>query len=150
MTDCSVIQAVMPVAQWFTLIAGWYIVDRQNNRRELRKEKRSIIDRLLAELDALEASAIDYHTGSHHRINVAREIKVQLDRAAKLIQRENLLQKPVFDQRMKTLRQAVTMQNFETNDFVSQTSDSAVLASIATAKDNLVHNLETHFSATYR
>lgn len=148
--DCSIFQAVMPILQWFTLILGWFVIDRHNNQRESRKEKRSIVDRLLAELDALEGIAISFHTADHQQTEVARELKVRLDRMAKLIRREDLLKLKVFNPRMVELRQAITMQNFDTPDFVPQMHNSEILLNISTAKDNLTHDLERHFNAVFR
>lgn len=140
----------MPFVQWITLILGWFVIDRHNNRRELRKEKRTVIDRLLVELETVENIAVNYHTSSHHQTEIARDIKVRLNRIAKLIKRESLLTPKVFNHRMVEVRRTITIRNFDTPDFISQPQESDILAAIAAAKDALVHELETHFGKNYR
>ncbi len=62
---------------WFLVIAGWWLVNRQNNIREKRKETRTLLDKIKSLLDDLEKQAIKYHT-SPQSDDLAFEIKRSL------------------------------------------------------------------------
>lgn len=56
------LKAVAPIGSWLLVIAGWVIVRRDHDKRELRKEVKALIDSVLGRLDVLEEHARDYFT----------------------------------------------------------------------------------------
>ena len=50
------------IVTWLLIIAGWLLVNHQNNIREKRKEIRTILDKIQSFLDEIEIQAIQYHT----------------------------------------------------------------------------------------
>jgi len=55
-------KTIAPIGSWVLVIAGWFIVRRDQNRRELRKEVRALIDSVLDQVDTLEDDATTYFT----------------------------------------------------------------------------------------
>jgi len=50
------------IVTWLLVIAGWLLVNHQNNIREKRKEIRTILDKIQSLLDEIEIQAVNYHT----------------------------------------------------------------------------------------
>jgi hypothetical protein len=55
------VQAVGQLITWVLVIAGWYWVSRSNDRRETRKELRSLIDGTRSLIGAIESTAYEYY-----------------------------------------------------------------------------------------
>lgn len=60
----DVIHTVAPVAPLALVIFGWFLVNRQNNRRESRKETRQLIDRAQGQLSTAVDLATKYQSGT--------------------------------------------------------------------------------------
>ncbi len=56
------VKALIPAISWLFVIKGWSVVIKDNDRRELRKEVRGLIDGVLDRLDKLEDQALRYYT----------------------------------------------------------------------------------------
>lgn len=55
------------------VIAGWFFVDWRTNKRELRKEKRALIDKIHLDLNAIEQKAVVYHQSTHSNEQLGKE-----------------------------------------------------------------------------
>ena len=55
--------SVAPAAPLAVVVIGWFLVNRQNNRRESRKETRQLIDRTQAHLSTAVELATKYQSG---------------------------------------------------------------------------------------
>src|ERR1700721_125181 len=60
----DVIRTLAPLAALVTVAAGWFLVNRQNNLRESRKETRQLVDRTLDRLEEAVDVATKYQCGA--------------------------------------------------------------------------------------
>jgi len=147
--NCALFPSISQIIAWVLIVGGWWIVNKQNNFREKRKETRATLNQLLDDLDAIEKQAYDYHKALEAPTELGRDLKLALSRISKNVARQDLLP---HGQRhpITKLRQAITLDNFDTDHFVTQTSDSEILAGISANKDDLVDALELHFKSQYQ
>ena len=137
---------------WMLVIAGWWLVNRQNNIREKRKEIRTLIDKLQVYLDDVETLAIKYHTNQESS-DLAFELKRSLNQ--KLRSKLDILKLRTLDVNkcyplLKQFRQAVTLNNFDTSSFKPQSMSDTIVTNIWPAKDKLSQELEKSFATKYR
>jgi hypothetical protein len=135
---------------WGLVVGGWLLVNSQNNIRERRKEVRSSLDKLLKRLDQLEIKAISYHTGLTASYEKATHLKLELSRIKKQIDYLHLLALSFNEDTMIKLRQAITLNNFDTVKFEPQGFHSKIISNISTAKDRVVDQLEMAFADKFK
>lgn len=138
-------QFITPVV----VIVGWFFVDWRTNKRELRKEKRSLIDKIHVDLDLIEKKAIEYHQATHANEQVGKEVKILLDRLIKVLNRENLISRKDFG-KFSAFKKAITLNNFDSSTFICQPDNSELLDKIYATKDILTHIIETNFNQSFR
>ena len=139
------------IVPWVIVIAGWWLVNRQNNIREKRKEIRTIIDKVQSLLDEVESQAIQYHTNQESS-DLAFQLKRSLNQ--KLRNRLDILKLRSLDVEkcyplLKQFRQAVTLENFDTSNFKPQNISDDLIKNVWVAKDKLSHELEKSFASKY-
>ena len=134
---------------WLIVIIGWFFVDWKNNRRELRKEKRALIDKINVDLNSIEKIAVEYHQNDHANVKTSQEIKISLDRVVKILNREKLLVQKEY-KKFIAFKQSITLENFDSNGFIPQGDNSELLENISLTKDDLLHAMETKFNDDFR
>lgn len=142
--------AVGQAISWVLIIVGWVIVNSQSNKRETRKEVRASLLELYKHLDGIEEAAFEYHTKVGDPA-VARRIKRDILQIAPRI-------RMAIRGRMKVLswspvskfRSAVTLDNFDTAQFVPKLPTDPIFDGISAAKVDLIANLEAAFGRAYR
>jgi len=139
------------IVTWVIVIAGWWLVNRQNNIREKRKEIRTLLDKIQSLLDEIESQAIQYHT-SQQPSDLAFQLKRSLNQ--KLHNRLDILKLRSLNVNncyplLKQFRQAVTLKNFDTSSFKPQNISDDLIKNIWLAKDKLSHELENSFASKY-
>jgi hypothetical protein len=137
------------IVPWVLVIIGWFFVDERNNRRELRKEKRALIDKINVDLNSIEKIAVEYHQNNYANVKMSQEIKISLDRVVKILNREKLLAQKDYKKFIK-FRQAITLDNFDSNSFVVQLDGAELLQNIYLTKDDLLHAMEKKFNNDFR
>ncbi len=60
--DCTLFHSIAQIIPWALVVGGWWIVNKQNNFREKRKETRALLNQLLDDLDAIKKQEFSYHT----------------------------------------------------------------------------------------
>jgi len=131
------------------VIVGWFFVDWRTNNRELRKEKRSLIDKIHIDIDFIEKKAIEYHQAEYANEQVSKEIKILLGRLIKVINREELIVKKDF-WIFSAFKKAITLNNFDSSTFMCQSDNSELLDKIYATKDSLIDKVESEFSKRFR
>ena len=101
---------------WLIVIIGWFFVDWKNNRRELRKEKRALIDKINVDLNSIEKIAVEYHQNDHANVKTSQEIKISLDRVVKILNREKLLIQKEY-KKFIAFKKSITLENFDLYGF---------------------------------
>jgi hypothetical protein len=140
------------IVTWISVIAGWWLVNRQNNIRENRKEIRALIDKIQLSLDEIESQAIQYNTNEQ-----SSELAFQLKRSLNQKLRSKLdvlklrkLNLDKCDTFLKQFRQAVTLENFDTSSFRPQHISDDLIKKIWLTKDKLSNELEKCFAKKYQ
>ena len=139
------------VVTWLLVILGWWLVNRQNNIREKRKEIRAFIDKLQNSLDELESHAIKYHTSEKSddlAFSLKRSLNKKIPNKIALLKSRNLDMNKCYPY-MKQLRQAITLENFDTANFHPRDISDDLLKKIWLSKENLSHEIEMVFSKKY-
>jgi len=133
------------------VIFGWWVVNRQHNKREERKEVRAALNALYELLNQIEADAFDYHTSEVANLSLSRKIKRQL---SQIYTRVNLAFQNVVEcncaRDVTTFRQAVTLQNFDDANHKALEPSDPLFDSITAAKERLVAKVEQAFVKHYR
>ena len=140
------------VITWLAVITGWYVVNDKNNDREKRKEVRSLIDSIQNMLDDIEKEAIQYHTNNQSEelsFQIKRNLNNNLSSKVKVLKLKGF-EIGKCDKYRKKLRQAITLNNFDTNGFQPQSFTSEIIRDILTSKGNFINEIEKCFSKNYK
>jgi hypothetical protein len=132
-----------------TVVAGWIIVNWQNNRREERKEVRSSLNGIIEEITEIEDLSIAYHSAESRDQVIEKAITQKITRLSAKIHHlrfDSLDAKNLFIE----LKKSITLDNFETRKFIQQTHDSDIVDSINLYSEQLQDILETEFSNNFR
>jgi hypothetical protein len=133
------------------VIAGWWLVNRQNNIREKRKEIRTLIDKTQSFLDELESQAIKYHTSDHSdelAFQLKRSLNKKIHNRLAILKLRNLDIEKCYPC-LKQFRQSVTLENFDTADFALRNISDDLIKNIWLSKENLSQELERSFAKKY-
>lgn len=145
MSDGDWLGITVQAGTWALVILGWALVNRQNNRREERKEIREFVSDISKRSAELRDASFKYHRATARDNTLSSEILFKL----KLLGiRLSALKKygVLADTDLaKRLRQAITMENFDSAGFRSQDEGSKILGNIEQAVEDLASELERAF-----
>lgn len=143
-----VIHGIFQTITWLTVICGWFIVNRQNNHRELRKETRSTVEELKERLEKLEQTAITFHS-SEFDSSKSKDIVREIKRVSQIISRLKVLSDEDLSEATKNLRRSITLKNFDKSSHKCLSEDSPVLDSIYRTITELIDDIEYGFSRRF-
>lgn len=139
------------VVPWLLVAVGWIIVNIQNNSRESRKEIRAKIDAVKKSLDEVEDLSVQHHTVSQDLLRCMRikRVFVSVGREIRMISGAGL---DINDaaHSLTRFRQAVTIKNFESNDYKTITLGDEIVADIGATSDNVRSKLELAYSEKFQ
>ncbi|MBV8603221.1 MAG: hypothetical protein JO224_00920 [Pelomonas sp.] len=131
------------------VVLGWIVVNWQNDKRELRKEARTLIDAAKKSVGEIAVKAVNYHVDGQH--GLAFEIKAGLD--ALEIECERL---PFFVVKNSPLMgahvafsDAVTGGDFEATAPAKKAPNSPEVATILRTRTEMLAELERVFRVHY-
>lgn len=131
-------------------LLGWFVVSRQNNLAESRKELRSAIDVIVHEIDELRDLALKYYSSKFEdSFEMAFRVKVNQARLINKIERLSKTNKS-FEKltHLEELMDAVSGGDFENYNrpvrLYSKIPDE-ILLNIAYCSDNLIQAIELAF-----
>lgn len=136
---------------WFPsalTLLGWYVVNRQNNLRETRKEARSAADRCKVLAREAAQHGIEYWSGSGDvkpwkiRANL-EELEVEIGRFQNQAMQDKLLEAHA------ELVDAVMGHNFDTAGFKPVTQDHPVFKEIPAARQRLLVTIERELTGQF-
>lgn len=144
------VSASSMLSQFFTsvlVVVGWIVVDNQNNKRELRREIRALIDNLITEIDELAERSFKFHKNSTFDAIESKQLKLRIQRIANNINRNSLVEnsKAIYH-----FRKSITGNNFDITIFRTQNDNSEILSLILEEKDELISALEEKYCNKYR
>ena len=135
---------------WFLVAFGWVIVNWQNNSREKRKEVRSKVDAIKSSIDEIEESAIAHHTQAQEELR-CMHIKRALVRTSREISIIGIAGLQISDcvKAHARLRQAATLQNFDTSNYQKVSFADPIVLDIGVTSDSLRTNLENAYARKF-
>lgn len=148
---------VAPLLTPLLVIIGWFVVSRDNDRRETRKEIRAQLNELAQRLDALTNSAVTYYcdtqnTDRNSAVTLEIQLKQGLERLAMNISSIGRIE-PSFEEAHDVLDKLYTAitghQKFESRTYGGTLArdDEAVL-SIALRSAQLLNDLDEIYVMT--
>lgn len=139
------------VVPWMLVAIGWIIVNTQNNSRESRKEIRAKIDAIKKLLDEIEDLSVQHHTVSQDLLQCMKikRIFVSVGREIRMVSGAGL---DINDaaRALTRFKQAVTIKNFESNDYKILPLGDEVIADIGAASDSVRSKLELAYSDKFQ
>lgn len=137
------------VITWALVISGWIIVNWQNNRREDRKEIRSALNQIYADIDALQKKSIKYHKSSERNLKAEAKINIMNRRLSEHLGHLGL-RLSSYSEEYAQFIDSITMENFETTTFTQQKEGDLILDRIRDNSSYLESALENEFSSLFR
>lgn len=140
---------IAQLVTWLVIIVGWYFVDRRQNARETRKEIKAEIDILVETIESAIDSATAYHTATKHDPALSSSVKLLLAKVSKtlnLLREREVCLKNSF---MVELRQACTLNNFDTVRFTQKSHTDPIIKEIVEAGQDLIYALRRTFISKY-
>ncbi|MEY4977960.1 MAG: hypothetical protein RLZZ352_230 [Pseudomonadota bacterium] len=130
-------------------LLGWWVVNRQNNQRETRKEARSAADRCKVLAREVSQYGIEYWSCSANvepwKIRAAfEELEVEIERF-----QDKGMQKRLLDLQVE-LVEAVMGYNFDTAGFKPVAQDHPVFKEIPIARQRLLSSIERELALQFR
>lgn len=111
------------------VILGWIVVHFFSRNRDLKKEARSFALETVKHITLIEEKSIKYHLNNERDINEEHIIKLKLN---DLDSRINVLKKSIkFKHDVSFFRSAITLNNFNSHQFTSQSYGSDIINDIS-------------------
>ena len=110
-------------------ILGWMVVDWLSVRRDKKKEWRDISRNTVKLVDMIEEKSINYHTSQERNTELENELIkdiAKLDMHMQLIKYNLKMKDNIYP-----FRAAITLKNFQTVNFTTQTSNSEIIRLIS-------------------
>jgi hypothetical protein len=135
------------------VILGWWVVSRDHDNRERRKEIRGQIEELTREVHEIELKTYDYlptTADSNESLSLGLRLKSDLQRLALALARLAKVEEINVKDAMTLLRQAVTGDDFDSKARKPAGLDSAWALKVQIAANKMIDDLEWAFREKYR
>lgn len=133
------------VGTWALVLLGWALVNRQNNTREERKEIREFVLDISKRATELRDASFKYHTADSEDKALGADILFKLNIISLRISTLRRYGVLVGSELAKQMRQAITLENFDSANFKKQPIRSGILAGIESATEELTAELDRAF-----
>ena len=127
---------------WLIVFGGWVVVHKSTLSRERRKEKRDTAKFLVDNLADLERKALAFHTSQHYDSHVATELRHEVERIIRRLQKVPLSELSIPTGVMVRLRKSITLKNTDASTFAPQGAGEQLLFDIRIAIDNLISSID--------
>lgn len=134
---------------WVLVVAGWIILNWQNNRREERKEIRAALTDLVSEISSLEKLSIKYHKSENRNDKI--ELKItSLEKKLSEHLSYLRLRSSSYTAEYTAFVDSVMLENFQSAEFCRQEGNSEFIERIRDNASELESALELEFSSLFR
>lgn len=134
---------------WMVAIFGWFVAHAFSEARERRKDIRSQIEKIIEKLSAIEELAITFHTNTEHNAGQARELTSQIQRLEKMLSRIQILDMHRLNYPIITLRRAITLNNFDSGEFKTQSLNCDLVQEITESSLIIEDEIEKQYQDRY-
>jgi hypothetical protein len=145
--------AFAPAVSWLLVILGWWVVSRDHNNRERRKEVRGQIEGLIRDIREIEMKTYDYlptTADSNVSRSLGLRLKSDLQRLSLALVRLAKVEEIDVKDEMTALRQAITGHEFDSRARQPCDLDSGWALEVQTTANKLIDDLELAFREKYR
>ena len=144
---------ITPYLPIILTIFGWYVVSRQHNRRERRKEIRELIKLIETKADAILAMATEYYSidGKNKKCSeLETKIRYHFDAIKSLEERVKHAGLPVnvVDKR-RDFKLSVTSGEFESRTRTKMSENSNIIPEMATNAVTLIDEFEKAYFKSF-
>lgn len=147
-TVAKLVRDYGPAVPWVLVVWGWLLSNKHANHRELRKETRSELDRLISSIRELAGYNRAYGTaemGSTDEASAALAIKVGFNRVSASLERLSArLDDPVgaVDKRFAKVYENVTGGDFESSSRQVRTANDPSFIATSAIAEKLIDAIE--------
>jgi hypothetical protein len=134
---------------WVLIVAGWVVVNHQNNKRETRKEVRASLLEVYKLLDEIEDAAYEYHSTDGDAGKARKIVRAIQQIAPRIIMARRGPIKFKYTKALADFRRAITFSNFDTSAFERKRPEDPFFDQIAAAKRELITALEQAYAQAY-
>ena len=130
------------------IIIGWWIINRQNNQREIRKEIRALLNDIQKMISEIETEGISFHTE-----------KYDLKKRSLLASRTRLMSKKIeiagntlgidYSDHINAFRNSIMTDNWEKSGFQVLDIDDKLIKGIQFQASEISIKLERDFANCY-
>ena len=131
------------------VVLGWYLVNRQNNNRETRKEVRTALDKLTVSLVNLSNHSREFHTQKFsvkEQLSLLTEIQRVIDKTEFIA---SFLDVDISNN-CTDLRQSITSKNFDKTEHTPLDDTDELLTNIDDCAYDIESILEKAYVEEYR
>jgi len=131
------------------VVLGWFMVNRQNNNRETRKEIRTALDKLTQSLVTLANHAREFHT---QKFSVKEQLSLQTEIQRVIDKTEFIASSLDIDvsDNCTDLRQSISSKNFDKTDHTPLDDTDELLTNIDDCAYDIESLLENAYAKEYR
>lgn len=141
---------VLPWLPTTATLIGWYVVNRQNNKREARKEERALIDGVKKLVIDLTGQARNYMCTETRDEGIEAEIKLRLSQVEIELERlPGYVTTSVLVDAMAAFGDAATGADFESATRTARSNSDPEPQALALARNDLLQKLESLFTDRY-
>lgn len=135
---------------WIVIIAGWWFVNRTNNKRETRKEQKIIVESLRTKIEKLTLLSIEYHLSDrnlHKEWEIKRGLKYLW--ADINIPLQQIIDKTSLTRKLTNYKKAITYSNFDTPAHKKLEIGDNDLEGLADSSEALIRLIENAYFNCY-
>lgn len=152
LSDSDKLGLITNVVSWVLIFGGWYIVNRQNNKRETRKELRAAFDEIHNNVRQLSELGINYHIEGHNDdlmfdiVSMSKRLNKKVNRLKIPFNKKTGIVNFLLIQKRKLM----LVNNFGSSTSVVKLNFySNEIASIENATENLLDEIEKVFNQSF-
>lgn len=137
------------IITFVTIVIGWVVVHLLSSNREMKKDKRSLIESVRSTILDLEKKGVSYHTSSITDIEqVEEDIISCLDMVSS---RVSHIEESFSSEEIMALRKSITLTNFQTSKKTrtEYKPNSEFVLEIRAATKDLCDKLDAKFYSLY-
>lgn len=140
----------LPGISLLIAVVGWWVVNRQHDKRERRKEERALVDGLKKLVIEVSKSATDYMCAPHRDEGIESDLKLALDQIEiELARFRAYASDGELVTAMGNFADAATGDDFESHTKKAVSRSDAGPQRLALRRNQLLSLLETRFSLKY-
>jgi hypothetical protein len=147
----TIIQATLQGVTWVLIVLGWMVVNHQNNKRETRKEARSMSD--LAKIATKKISSLSekYLTTVQEDEQLSLEIKSELELLEVELERfPDFSKESPLMTKFSAFADSITGGEFEAKNRRADAQDADSVRKVRRSRTDLLSEIENQFSKHFK